>query len=56
MARPHIEFIQSQVLPFSRGLYGGARPDVEVRTLSLDVRTDGNTLDIAGAERDAACL
>lgn len=36
MARPHIEFIQSQVLPFRRGLYGGARPDVEVRILSLD--------------------
>lgn len=36
MARPHIEFIQSQVLPFRRGLYGGARPEVEVRTLSID--------------------
>lgn len=36
MPRPHIEFIQSQVLPWSRGLYGGARPEVTVRTLSID--------------------
>ncbi len=34
--RPHIEFIQSQVLPFAKGLYGGARPDVDVRILSID--------------------
>ncbi len=34
--RPHIEFIQSQVLPFNKGLYGGARPDVDVRILSID--------------------
>ena len=36
MARPHIEFIQSQVLPFQTGLYGGARPEVEMRILSID--------------------
>ena len=36
MARPHIEFIQSQVLPFTQGLYGGARPEVEMRILSID--------------------
>ena len=36
MARSHVEFIQSQVLPFSNGLYGGARPDVEMRILSMD--------------------
>ena len=36
MARPHIEFIQSQVIPFKEGLYGGARPDIETRILSLD--------------------
>lgn len=36
VARPHIEFIQSQVLPFRKGLYGGARPEVDVRTLSID--------------------
>ena len=37
MARPHIEFVQSQVLPFRKGLYGGSRPDVEMRILSIDV-------------------
>lgn len=36
MARPHIEFIQSQALPWAKGLYGGARPEVESKTLSLD--------------------
>lgn len=36
MSRPHIEFIQSQVLPFTMGLYGGARPEVEMRVLSMD--------------------
>ena len=36
MTRPHIEFVQSQVLPFSKGLYGGARPDVDMRILSID--------------------
>ena len=36
MARPRIEFIQSQVLPFRSGLYGGARPEVDMRILSMD--------------------
>ena len=36
MPRPHIEFIQSQALPWARGLYGGARPDVETKILSID--------------------
>ena len=36
MARPHICFIQSQMLPWDEGLYGGARPDVQVKTLSKD--------------------
>ena len=36
MPRPHVEFIQSQVLPFTKGLYGGSRPDVEMRVLSID--------------------
>ena len=36
MARPHIEFVQSQVLPFSKGLYGGSRPEVQMRILSID--------------------
>jgi len=36
MARPHIEFIQSQLLPFQSGLYGGSRREVEMRILSID--------------------
>ncbi|MBM3503348.1 MAG: DUF4437 domain-containing protein [Alphaproteobacteria bacterium] len=36
MARPHLDFIQPQVLPWTRGLYGGGRPEVEVKTLSID--------------------
>jgi hypothetical protein len=36
MSRPHVEFIQSQILPFRQGLYGGGRPHVMVRTLSID--------------------
>jgi hypothetical protein len=36
MARPHIEFIQSQALPWIKGLYGGARPEVEMKILSQD--------------------
>jgi hypothetical protein len=36
MARPHIEFIQSQALPWSRDALGDALPGVAVKTLSLD--------------------
>ena len=36
MARPHIEFIPSQVIPFQTGLPGGARPGIACRILSLD--------------------
>lgn len=36
MARPHIEFIQSQVLPFNDGVPGGARDGVTSRILSID--------------------
>jgi len=36
MARPHIEFIPSQVIPFRAGLPGGARPGIECRLLSAD--------------------
>ena len=39
MTRPHIEFIQSQVLPWQRGIPGGARDDVECRILSRDDTT-----------------
>lgn len=34
--RPHSEFLQSQWLPWTSGLPGGARPGVTVRTLSID--------------------
>ena len=36
MARPHIEFIQSQVLPWQDGLYGGGWTTVESRLISKD--------------------
>ena len=36
MARPHIEFVQSQVLPFQEGMPGGARDGVACRILSID--------------------
>ena len=44
MGRPHIEFIQSQVLPWRKGLYGGARPDVHHRVLSIDKRNLDSSL------------
>ncbi|MSO65532.1 MAG: DUF4437 domain-containing protein [Alphaproteobacteria bacterium] len=36
MGRPHIEFLQSQSLPWSKGLPGGARADVDAKVLSVD--------------------
>jgi hypothetical protein len=36
MARPHLDFVQPQVLPWTTGLYGGGRPEVDVKTLSID--------------------
>jgi len=36
MARPHIEFVQSQVLPFLEGVPGGTREGVKSRILSID--------------------
>lgn len=36
MTRAHVEFIQGQIVPFERGLFGGARPEVMCRTLSRD--------------------
>ncbi len=44
MARPHIEFIQVQALPWARGLYGGARDDVETKVLSVDDQTGAATV------------
>lgn len=36
MARPWIEFLYAQKLPWTDGLYGGARNDVQSKTLSID--------------------
>ena len=36
MPRPHIMFVQAQMIPWSKGLHGDARPDVEHKLLSLD--------------------
>ena len=44
MARPHIEFIHEQVLPWSEGLNGRSRPGVSVRRLSADDETGGSSL------------
>jgi hypothetical protein len=41
MARPHILFVQAQRIPWSRGLAGGLRPEVESKLLSQD-DTDGS--------------
>lgn len=44
MTRPFIEFVQCQTLPWQRGLYGGSRPEVDVRMLSLDDDTGASSL------------
>ncbi len=36
MARPHILFIQAQCLPWTNGLHGTGREDVQSKTLSID--------------------
>lgn len=41
MARPHICFVQAQMLPWQPGLPGGVRAGVESKTLSID-DTDGS--------------
>ncbi|MSO65762.1 MAG: DUF4437 domain-containing protein [Alphaproteobacteria bacterium] len=43
MARPHIEFLQAQALPWQKGLYGAGRTDVESKILSLDAETKAST-------------
>jgi hypothetical protein len=43
VSRGFIEFVQAQTIPWSRGLYGGARTDVEVRFLSLDDETGASS-------------
>lgn len=44
MARPWIEFVQSQNLPWRRDDLSGARPGVEIKTLSLDGDTGAASL------------
>lgn len=44
MARPHIDFLQSQALPWRHGLYGGGRPDVETKILSFDKENGDSSL------------
>jgi len=43
VARPHTVFVQAQELPWTRGLHGGARSEVEVRTLSADSESGAAT-------------
>ena len=57
MARPHIEFIQSQVLSWQKGLPGGHRTDVDSKILSLDPDGGGASLIVRyppGWRREAA--
>ncbi|MSO64416.1 MAG: DUF4437 domain-containing protein [Alphaproteobacteria bacterium] len=44
MGRPHLDFVQPQLMPWTKGLYGGARPDVEVKTLSIDRENRASSL------------
>ncbi len=44
MARQHTVFVQSQEIPWTKGLYGGARPEIDVRTLSFDSDTGAATM------------
>lgn len=55
MGRPFTEFLQSQLLPWQRGLYGGGLPDVDSKVLSLDAATGASSVLVrfpAGYERD----
>ena len=44
MGRPHIEFNQSQVLPWQRGLPGGGRDDAECKILSRESRAQSSAI------------
>jgi hypothetical protein len=44
MGRPHIEWLQSQHVPWSRGIPGGLRDDVESKVLSIDPAGDSTRL------------
>ena len=43
MARPHTCFIQAQAMPWRKGLYGGGRPDVRSKVLSVDKQKGDST-------------
>lgn len=56
MARPHTCFVQAQRIPWSRGLHGGGRADVESKLLSIDDADASSTQVVrypAGWERTA---
>jgi hypothetical protein len=44
MARPWIEFVQSQNLPWQAGDFGSVRPGVETKVLSLDADSGASSL------------
>ena len=44
MTRAHVEFIQSQALPWQKGLHGEGRDDVESKILSIDKETGACTV------------
>lgn len=57
MARPHTVFVQAQELPWTTGLYGQGRSDVEVKTLSFDETSGASSMILhypAGWSRSAA--
>jgi hypothetical protein len=43
MSRAHVEFIQSQTLPWQKGLHGEGRDDVDSKILSIDNGTGACT-------------
>ena len=44
MTRPWIEFLFAQQLSWEKGLYGGARDDVDVKTLSIDANAGDSSV------------
>jgi hypothetical protein len=57
MARPHTVFVQAQELPWTTGLYGEGRTDVEAKALSFDEISGASTMILhypAGWSRSAA--
>jgi hypothetical protein len=44
MTRPHTVFVQAQELPWTTGVYGSGRSDVEAKTLSFDESSGASTM------------